>query len=101
MAESVLVRVGDTEFLAQVAEGGGPQVVGLREAFSFDGVRATIEAVAEQLSCAWEKVQPSEASVEFGISLSTKTGKLSALLVEGGGEATLKITLSWKTSNNG
>ena len=29
MAESVLVRVGDTEFLAQVAEGGGPQVVGL------------------------------------------------------------------------
>jgi hypothetical protein len=101
MAESVLVRVGDTEFLAQVAEGGGPQVVGLREAFSFDGVRETIEAVAEQLSRAWEKVQPSEASVEFGISLSTKTGKLSALLVEGGGEATLKITLSWKTPSNG
>ena len=59
------------------------------------GIRQTIEAVAEQLSRAWEKVQLSEVSVEFGISLRTKTGKLSALLVEGGGEATLKITLSW------
>ncbi len=88
MTESVLVRVGDTEFLARVAEDGGAQVVGLREAFSLDGVRQTIEAVAEQLPRASEKVQLSEASVEFGISPSTKTGKLSALLVEGGGQAT-------------
>ncbi len=99
MTESVPARVGDTEFLAQVAEGGGPQVVGSREAFSLDGGRQTIDPVAEQLLGAWEKVQLSEASVEFGISLSTKTGKLSALPVEGGGEATPKITLGWVPPN--
>jgi hypothetical protein len=93
---SVPVRIGDTEFLVAVAEGGGPQVVGLGEALSFDGVRDTLEAVAGQLGLVWQKVQPAEATVELGFSLSTKTGKLTALLVEGSGEASLKVTLTWK-----
>jgi Trypsin-co-occurring domain 1 len=93
---SVPVRIGDTEFLVEVAEGGGPQVVGLTEALSFDGVRETLEAVAGQLALAWQKVQPAEATVKLGLSLSTKTGKLTALLVEGGGQASLKVTLTWK-----
>jgi hypothetical protein len=41
MTGSVLVGVGETEFLAQVALGGGPVVVGLREAFSLDGFRSS------------------------------------------------------------
>jgi hypothetical protein len=31
--------------------------------------------------------------------LTAKTGKLTGLLVEGGGAASLKVTLAWKSSN--
>jgi hypothetical protein len=78
-------------FWLRLLRGGGAQVVGLGEALSFDGVRDTLEAVAGQLAMVWQKVQPAEATVELGFSLSTKTGKLTALLVEGSGEASLKV----------
>ncbi|MEU8894926.1 CU044_2847 family protein [Nocardia sp. NPDC048505] len=98
MAESVPVRVGDTEFWVEIADGeAGPQVVsGVGAAFSFDTVRGTIEAIAGQLAQAWDKTKPHEATVELGLALTTKTGKLSALLVEGGGSATINVKLTWK-----
>jgi Trypsin-co-occurring domain 1 len=93
-----LVRVGKTEFFVEVVDGGGPETVGLGDAFSFDGVTETVETIATQVSRAWEKVHPAEASVEFGLALSTKTGKLTGLLVEGTGEASLKVTVTWRSS---
>jgi hypothetical protein len=90
------VRAGDVVFVADVAEGGGPQPVGLDEVLSFDGVRETIGAIAEQVAAAWQVVRPDEATVEFGLSLTTKTGKLTGLLVEGGGQASLRVVLSWR-----
>ena len=63
---------------------------------SFEGVRATIEGIATELAVAWEHVKPSEASVEFGLKLTAKAGKLTGLIVEGGGEATLLVKLTWK-----
>jgi hypothetical protein len=46
--------------------------VGLDEVLSFDGVRDTVEAIVTQLAGAWEKVRPSVASIEFGLSLTAK-----------------------------
>jgi hypothetical protein len=54
------------------------------------------KAIATDLAAAWERVKPSEASVEFSLALTVKSGKLTGLLVEGGGEAALKVTLTWK-----
>lgn len=96
MGQPVLVRVDDVEFFVQVASGGGPQTVGLDKALSFDGVRDTVQAIASQLAKVWQQVAPSEASVEFGLSVTARTGKLTGLLVEGDGAANLKITLTWK-----
>ncbi len=62
---------------------------------SFDGVRDTVEALAAELAGVWQRVRPSEATVEFGLNVTAKSGKLTGLLVEGGGEATLKVTLTW------
>ncbi len=95
MGQPVAVRVGDVEFFVEVADGGGARTVGLDEAFTFDGVRDTIEAIAAQLAEVWEKVRPNEASIEFGLSLTAKNGKLTGLIVEGGGTASLKVTLAW------
>lgn len=91
-----LVRADEVEFFVELADGGGPRTVGVADALSFDGVRDTVEAIAGQLGQVWDRVKPSEASVEFGLSLTAKSGKLTGLLVEAGGSASLKVTLSWK-----
>lgn len=99
MGQPTLVRAGDTEFFVEVAEGSGPQTVGIADALSFDGVRATVEAIGDQLAAAWDRVRPDEATVEFGLNLTAKTGKLTGMLIEGGGDAALRITLTWKGGN--
>jgi hypothetical protein len=99
MGQTVLVRSGDIEFWVEVVEGdngGGVETVGLEAVLSFDGVRDTVETIAATLADVWQRVRPTEASVEFALALSVKSGRLTGLLVEGGGEASLKVTLVWK-----
>lgn len=95
MSDEVLIRSGDTEFWVRVADTGGPSTIGLSKALSFDGVRQTIEEIGGQLSTAWDRVKPSEAVVEFGVTLTAKSGVLTGLIVEGSGEANFKVTLTW------
>jgi hypothetical protein len=99
MSQLVLVRADGVEFYAEVADAGGPQTVGLDEVFSFDGVRNTISAIGHELAQAWEAVKPAEASVELALKLTAKSGKLTGMLVEGGGEASMKVTLTWKNDS--
>ena len=87
------VQAGDVEFFVELADGGGPQTVGANRALSFEGVRDTVEAVAAQLAHAWDRAKPAEATVEFGLSLTAKAGKLTGLLVDADGSASLKVTL--------
>jgi Trypsin-co-occurring domain 1 len=96
MGQPVLVRADGVEFYAEVAEAGGPQAVGLDQVLSFEGVRETVTAVCKELAKAWDAVKPAEASVELALKLVARNGKLTGLLVEGGGEATLRVTLTWK-----
>jgi hypothetical protein len=100
VGEPVLVRVDDVAFYVEVVDGGGPQPVELGDALSFDGVRNTVEAIASQLAGVWKKVRPSEAEVKFGLNLTAKTGKLTGLLVEGDGSASLTVTLTWKAAES-
>ena len=96
MAEQRLVRAGEAEFYVEVADAGGPTPIRSDVTLSLDGVRETVEGIATELSRAWEQVRPSEASVEFALKLTAKAGRLTGLLVEGGGEASLRVTLAWK-----
>jgi hypothetical protein len=95
-AQQVLVRSGEVEFFVEVTDVGGPRTVSAGGVFSFDGVRAALEEIGEHVAGACRRVMPDEASVEFGLSVTAKSGKLAAVLVEGGAEATLKVTMSWK-----
>lgn len=79
MGQPVLVKAGGVEFFMEMTDGGGPRTVGLDDAWSFDAVRDTVEAVATELADVWSRVRPSEASVEFGLSLTAKTGKLTSM----------------------
>lgn len=96
MAERRLVTAGGAQFYVEVSDAGGPTTVRDTGPLSFDGVRATVEGIATELAQVWQKVKPSEASVTFGLKLTAKSGKLTGLVVEGGGEASLTVTLTWK-----
>jgi len=96
VTERRLVKAGDAEFYVEVSDTGGPTTIRDTGPLSFDGVRATVEGIATELAQVWQKVKPSEASVAFGLKLTAKSGKLTGLLVEGGGEGSLTVTLTWK-----
>jgi Trypsin-co-occurring domain 1 len=97
MGQSVLVRAEGAEFYVELADTAGPQAVGLDQVLSFEGVRETVTAICKELAKAWEVVKPAEASVELALKLVARAGKLTGLLVDGGGEAALKVTLTWKS----
>lgn len=63
------------------------------------GVMESIEWIATSISTCFEKVQPNEASVEFGVEIGVESGALTALLVKGTGKANLKIALKWQKGN--
>lgn len=94
-----LVQIGETEFFVELSRAGGPETASAERAMSFDGVRETIEAVAGQLGQTWAAVKPSEASVEFALSVKAKAGKLTGLIVEAASDASFKVTLTWKGSD--
>ncbi|MFI6833690.1 MULTISPECIES: CU044_2847 family protein [unclassified Kribbella] len=97
---SQLVSAGGADFYVEVVNIGGPQTIGSNhEPLSLDGVRDTILAVATELGQIWDKVKPAEATVDFGLKLIAKSGKLTGLIVDGGGEATLSISLTWKAGD--
>ncbi len=63
---------------------------------SFDEVSNTLEGLADAIGGAIQKAKPKKASVELGLELAVESGKLTTLLVKGGGKANLKIALEWE-----
>ena len=81
----------------RVAEdAGGLENVGRFSAEDLSRAFGEIEEVASLLRDKLGSIAPSRASVEFGVSLSVKTGSLAALVFEGKGEASLTVTLEWE-----
>jgi hypothetical protein len=66
-----------------------------QDTFDLEGVSKTLEGIAHAVRSALVKVTPSKTTVELGIDLAVKSGKLTALVVEGGAAASLKVTLEW------
>lgn len=73
---------------------GGEQEVS-DKLFDFQSVADAIEAITESIAATINKVQPKKATIEFGVEVTVKSGKLTALIVEGEGKGNLKITLEW------
>ena len=75
--------------------GGGAEKVSWPDRFHFDGVSGALEGIAEAIQSGVAKVNPSKVSVELGLELGIKSGKLVGLIVDGEGQASLTITLEW------
>ena len=98
MVDSVPVSLDGVTFEIAVAERAKVGPVGITEVFDLNEVRETVAALGTQFKRAWESAQPDEATVEFGVSVKAKSGKLTSLIVEGEGEGTFKVSMTWKAS---
>jgi hypothetical protein len=68
------------------------------EGQAWQDVSSAIEGIAQWAVDTFKKVQPTKASIEFGLEIGAEPGKLTTLLVKGSGKANLKITLEWSGS---
>ncbi len=46
-----------------------------------------------------DAAKPDKMTAELGLKLAVKSGKLTGMLVEGSGTASLKVTLEWQRGN--
>jgi hypothetical protein len=80
----------------ELDEAGGPaEKVGWKDTFDLEQVSGTLEGIAEAIRSGLEKVRPSRTTVELGLELAVKNGKLTGMLVEGQAQASLRVTLEW------
>jgi hypothetical protein len=80
----------------QVAATGGRQDVAGGQVPNFKDVSKAIEGLVAAVATPIHKAMPSKATVTFGIDVAVEPGQLTAMLVKGGGNATLEITLEWE-----
>ena len=64
---------------------------------AFDAIRA----LSMRLGGLLKEVQPTKASVTYGLVLEARDGALLATLVRGGGKTSLEVTLEWEQPKNG
>ena len=57
--------------------------------------RLDLDRIAQTVQTTLTKVQPKEATIEFGLELTMKEGVLTSFIVKGEGKANLKVTLKW------
>lgn len=89
----------NTVALVRVVDEDGPsgpaQKVSAKEVFDLEHVSGPLEGIAQAVRSGLEKAKPDKTTVELGIQLAVKSGKLTSLLVEGQADASLKVTLEW------
>ena len=97
---SVILPSGQ-QILARV-QVEGPADVGAGAAvrrLAIADLRETVEGVTQSVARALQRVHPDEVSVEFGVELALKTGKLTSVLAEGSGKASIKLALTWSSAD--
>lgn len=92
-----LVRLADSG----EEESGLAEKVGVLEALDFGNVSGMLEGVAESIRRGLVKVKPTRTVVELGIDLTVRNGRLTGLLAEAGGTASLRVTLEWAAAHSG
>ncbi|MFE6663673.1 CU044_2847 family protein [Streptomyces sp. NPDC057697] len=96
----VWARISGADELART--GSGPSFADIGAGDMADRVQARVESlrsvvtsVARSLAEPLRAVRPDEVSVEFGIELTAKAGKVVGLLADGEAKGSIKVTLTW------
>jgi hypothetical protein len=90
--DDTIIRIEATQLEGEVV---GEGYIASVELPSFQQVTDTIKSMARSFVAMWNEIQPSKASVEFGIEVGFEPGNLTALLVKGSGKGHLTVTVEW------
>ncbi|MGS2590369.1 CU044_2847 family protein [Streptomyces hebeiensis] len=60
-----------------------------------ESLYGVVTSVARSLAGPLRAVRPDEVSVEFGVELTAKSGKVVGLLADGEAKGAIKVTLTW------
>lgn len=60
-----------------------------------DSLQGVVTSVARSLAEPLRAVRPDEVSVEFGIELTARAGRVVGLLADGEAKGAIKVTLTW------
>lgn len=93
----IQVRLDEKTIINVEAENlGGEEYVAVGHLPDFNQISSTIETIAKAVVTMLQKIGPHKGSVEFGLQIAVEAGNVTALLVKGSSEASLKITLEWE-----
>ncbi|GGY88993.1 CU044_2847 family protein [Streptomyces poonensis] len=66
-----------------------------------ESLQSVVTSVARSLAVPLRAVRPDEVSVEFGIELTARAGKVVGLLADGEAKGGIKVTLTWNGGPDG
>ncbi|MGW0119956.1 CU044_2847 family protein [Streptomyces sp. NPDC003327] len=106
MTDVTAVRVGDATLYVEarrlVPASGHPEddlgdgLEGLGNRLpDLSAVTESLAAFAGRIGEALDRAAPDRATVEFGCQLGLDAGRLTALVVQGSANASLRVTLEW------
>ena len=98
----IWVRVEAAEPAAANGQAAGPADVGLAqrtassvEVLRLEGFADTVRGVVTSVRQALDEHRPDSLSVEFGIEIAARAGRLLSVLAEVGATAQIRVTASW------
>jgi hypothetical protein len=95
--DATAVRLDEhTVIKVEGADAGGEEDIAHRIP-GFDGFTEALSKIARSVRAGLEEVQPTRATVEFGVDVSMEAGQLTAMIVKGSGTAHVTVTLEWDT----
>ena len=63
---------------------------------NLDSIFDELTAVSQKISRVIDEVSPDKVSVEFGVGIALKSGKLSSIILNGEGNANIKVKMTWE-----
>jgi hypothetical protein len=98
-SEVVKVALPNNTVVGVEVDSRGAGNVGALDHLDFDRVQGIVEGLAQVVAQSLRRVQPQKATAELGLSLKVESGHLTGVLVKAGGDATIKIGLTWEHSD--
>jgi hypothetical protein len=100
MSEVAQVRLPDGQVIWARVEGhDGPRDIGFGErarSLIVEGLAETVAAVADNVRSAVDRHHADEVSIEFGLELSARSGKVLSVLAEAAAKSTIAVQLTWR-----
>ncbi len=95
VTEVPVVLDGALLYVQAVADEGEHEVVGGKVVESLGTAMDAIKAVGHQVTQAVKAIEPDQFSIQLGFEFKLEQGTLVALLVRGGGTASVTVTMQW------